>query len=205
MTVFIDMTVSLDGVAAGPEVGLSHPLGIGGGRLHRWIGMGGDQDIDDPPARAGEPDGIDAAAAAAMFEGTGAFVMGRTMFDVGIDLWGPDGAFGVPAFVVTHRAEPVLVRGATTFTFVTEGLETAVHWARDAAQGRDVCIAGGPTLADAALRAGLVDELVLHVVPVLFGEGTRLFEDGPLHRVELMPLATAQTAAATHQRYAVLR
>ncbi|MFF1635205.1 dihydrofolate reductase family protein [Leifsonia sp. NPDC058248] len=205
MTVFIDITVSLDGVAAGPEVGLAHPLGLGGGRLHRWIGMGDEQDIPDPPARAGEPDGMDAAAAAAMFEGTGAFVMGRTMFDVGIDLWGPDGAFGAPVFVLTHRTEPVLVKGPTTFTFVTEGLETAIRWARDAARGRDICVVGGPTVADAALRSGLVDELVLHIVPVIFGEGTRLFGDGPHPRVELLPLAVTQTPSATHLRYAVLR
>ncbi|MFF1877013.1 dihydrofolate reductase family protein [Leifsonia sp. NPDC058230] len=205
MSVFVDMTMSLDGVTAGPEVGRAHPLGLGGGRLHRWIGMGADQDIPNPPTRAGEPEAADEEAAAGMFATTGAVVLGRTMFDVGIDLWGPDGAFEVPAFVVTHRSEPVLVRGATTFTFVTEGIETAVSWAKDAAGDRDVAIVGGARVVDEAVRAGLVDELVVHLVPVVFGEGTRLFDEGPRVRVELEPISAVQTPAATHLRYRVLR
>jgi dihydrofolate reductase len=205
MSVFVDMTMSLDGVTAGPEVGRAHPPGLGGGRLHRWIGMGGDQDIPNPPQRAGEPEAADEEVAAGMLAGAGAVVLGRTMFDVGIDLWGPDGAFEVPAFVVTHRSEPVLVRGATTFTFVTEGVETALRWAKDAAGDRDVAIVGGARVVDEALKAGLVDELVVHIVPVIFGEGTRLFDDGPHPRVELEPLSVVQTPAATHLRYRVLR
>jgi dihydrofolate reductase len=185
-TVFLEMSITLDGFVAGPEISLQEPLGAGGEVVHRWLGS-------DHPA--------DRAATAAMFADTGAFVVGRRMFDVGIDEWGEDGAFGKPVVVVTNRPEASFARGATTFAF-TAGVDQALQQARDAAGGSDVCIVGGADIARQALGAGLVDELRMHVVPHLLGAGTRLFEGAP---VGLERVATSEGPEVLHVTYRVVR
>jgi dihydrofolate reductase len=115
------------------------------------------------------------------------------------------GAFGPPCFVVTHRPGETLVKGPTTFTFVTDGVEYALAQARDAAGDRDVCVMGGAGLGQQVLAAGLVDELRIHVAPVLFGAGTRLFEDHGDAHVALERTSVVATPAATHLTFRVLR
>jgi dihydrofolate reductase len=184
-SVVVDVSPSVDGFLAGPGVSVERPMGAAGLRLHRWIGLDG-----------GRPDADDRAAAQAMFAHTGAVVIGRRMFDVGIRTWGADGAWGMPTFVVTHRLEPELVRGPTTFAFVGS-LAAALAAARAVAGPRDVLIAGGAALVQQALAAGVVDALRLHVVPVLLGAGTRLFDGAPAG-FELEPVSSMQSANANH-------
>jgi dihydrofolate reductase len=186
MTTFLEMSISVDGHVAGPDTSAAHPLGVGGEVLHAWL------ESDHP---------VDRAALDAVFGTTGAFVIGRRMFDVGIDLWGADGAFGKPVVVVTHRLREPLQRGATAFSFVS-GVEQALQHAHEAAAGQDVCVVGGAELARQALAARLVDELRLHVVPHLLGTGEPLFRGAsvPLERV-----AAREGAAVLHVTYRVVR
>jgi dihydrofolate reductase len=186
--VFIEVSLSLDGIIAGPNVSAQVPMGESGHLLYDW--------------HAGGP--VDQAQAAAMFEGTGAVLIGRRTFEVAIDVWGEDGAFGRPCVVVTHRrAEPVL-RTRTSFEFVTGGLLPALRRARDLAAGQDVCIMGGATLARQYLAAGLVDELRVHLIPVVLGQGSRFF-DGFKDFLALTPSSASLTPKATHLRWQVNR
>ncbi|OLT15752.1 hypothetical protein BJF78_16040 [Pseudonocardia sp. CNS-139] len=189
--VVVEISPSVDGYVAGEGVSVERPFGDAGQRLHRWLGFDGD------------PDPQDVAAAGRSFGAAGAVVIGRRMFDVGIAQWGPDGAFGLPVFVVTSRPEPDLVRGPTTFAFVTGGVRAAVERAGTAAGDREVVVGGGAAVVQQALDAGLVDELRLHVVPVLLGRGTRLFERTP--GAELVPSGVVVTRNATHTTYRVAR
>jgi dihydrofolate reductase len=186
---FLEITISLDGFVAAHGVSLEHPLGVGGLRLHDWL--------------LGSPTPADREVADAMFATTGAFVLGRRMFDVGEGPWGADGAFGMPCFVVTHRPRETLVKGPTTFTFVLDGLRSAVEQARAVAGDRDVCVAGGASIARQAIAEGLVHELRVHLAPVLLGGGTRLFEPDGAVPVELERTAVVETPLATHLTYRV--
>jgi dihydrofolate reductase len=184
--VILHLSVSLDGFAAGPNDGPEHPLGEGGERLHAW--MAADQEL-----------------AAEFFAGTGAFMIGRRMFDLGIELWGEDGAFGKPCLVVTNREHAVVRRGPTTFTFVGDGIASALAQARAVAGEQNVCVAGGPTLAQQFLAAGLIDEMRLQVVPVLLGAGTRLFDNIGTRGIKLEQTRLIATPAATHLRFRVVK
>jgi dihydrofolate reductase len=132
-----------------------------------------------------------------MFSTAGAVVLGRRMFEVGIGTWGEDGAFGMPCFVATTRPHADVVRGPTTFQFVTGGVRRAVERARYAAGDRDVVIAGGAQTVQECLAEGLVSEIRLHVVPILLGGGTPLFGDFPA-AVELEQVSAVSTSLATH-------
>ena len=145
---FAQITMSLDGFTTGPNDGPDHPLGEGGLPLHRWI-----LDAAKTP--------VDTQVAGEMMADAGAFLIGRRMADIGIPLWGADGAFGTPCFIVTHRPAPTLVKGPTTFTYRTDGLAAALAAARVAAEGRQVGLAGGADLVRQALERGLLDELRL--------------------------------------------
>ncbi|WP_350277907.1 dihydrofolate reductase family protein [Kribbella sp. HUAS MG21] len=189
----VDISQSADGYVAGPGVALDAPFGSAGLRLHRWHGLDG-----------AAPTEGDKAASAAMFDNTGAIVLGRRMFDVGEEPGGADGAFGLPCFVVTSRPRPVLVKGPTTFTFVTDGLLSAIALAHAAAGDRDIVVPGGAAVVQQCLAAGVVDELRVHVVPVLLGGGTPLFGAVPAHR-ELEPTQVVATHLATHITYRLSR
>ena len=185
--VFAQITMSLDGFTAGPNDGPDHPLGEGGLALHRWI-----LDPDKTP--------VDAQVGAEMMADAGAFVIGRRMADIGIPLWGADGAFGKPCFIVTHRPAPTLVKGPTTFTYHTGGLESAIAAARAAANGRGICIAGGADVVRQALALGLLDELRLDLAPILLGRGQALFQGLTLPGT-LAPTRVLASPLATHLTY----
>lgn len=179
-----EVSVSLDGFVAGPSPTLEQPLGEGGEQLHEWAmpletfrrlhGMEGGE--------GGPDDELVAGTVAAQ----GAVVMGRKMFSGGSGpweddpnangWWGAEPPFGKPVFVLTHHAREPLVLGATTFTFVTDGIESAITQARAGAGNKDVLVAGGGETIRQALSAGVADELLLHVAPVLLGDGVRLFD-----------------------------
>ncbi|MET7407620.1 dihydrofolate reductase family protein [Streptomyces parvulus] len=201
MPVTADLAITLDGYVAGPNVSRDNPGGDGAGRIFDWIhtlaswrerqGMaGGDENRDSELVRE-------------WFDATGAVVMGRTMYDLGEEFWGDNPPFRTPVFVLTHRPRPTLVKeGGTTFHFVTEGIHSALEWARAAAGDRNVDIGGGADTVRQYLAAGLVDELQLHVVPVLLGGGLRLFEGlGDAGRRDLEQVGAVETPLATHLKY----
>ncbi|MHC8423549.1 dihydrofolate reductase family protein [Streptomyces sp. NB004] len=200
-TVTADLAITLDGYVAGPNVSRDNPGGDGAERIFDWIhtlaswrerqGMtGGDENRDSELVRE-------------WFDATGAVVMGRTMYDLGEEFWGDNPPFRTPVFVLTHRPRPTLVKeGGTTFHFVTEGIHSALERARAAAGDRNVDIGGGADTVRQYLAAGLVDELQLHVVPVLLGGGLRLFEGlGDAGRRDLEQVGAVETPLATHLKY----
>lgn len=192
-----DMSMSIDGFVAGPRQTMENPFGEGiDGRLHQWM-------FDEPEANA---DAIKAITAA------GAYIMGRNMFGPGRgewDLewngwWGDEPPYHAPVFVLTgHPRETVTMEGGTSYTFVTDGIESALAQARAAAGDADVAIAGGAHTVNQYLAAGLIDELRLHVAPVIIGAGERLF-DG-VTDTNLEPVATSSTALVTHLTYRPVR
>jgi dihydrofolate reductase len=206
----LDISMSLDGFIAGPNRTVEQPLGEGGERLHEWIvglasfrerhGMsGGERNADDDIVR----ETLDTA---------GAVLMGRRMFSggegpweddpVADGWWGDDPPFKVPVFVLTHHPrETVAKQGGTSFIFVTDGLESALGQAREAARGKDVSVAGGASLVQQCIQAGFLDEMQIHLVPVFLGEGVRLFDqlrDGP---GGLEVEGAIHSPAVTHIRY----
>jgi dihydrofolate reductase len=209
--IVIDLTTSLDGYVAGPDPTLTDPLGANGMQLHEWLFA-----TASFQAQHGGGDGersADDDRVAASLARVGAQVIGRRMFSGGDGPWADDpnadGWFGaeppfrVPVFVVTHHPrETREYPNGTSFVFV-EGVEEAVARAREAAGRGDVRIAGGASVAQQALRAGLVDRIDLHVVPVLLGGGTRLFEGGDFPRLELVE--TAGSARVSHLVYRPVR
>lgn len=174
--IYSETSISLDGFSAGPNDTPANGLGDNGESLHEWIyrlrawrerhGMqGGETDADD-------------ALIEEFFAPIGAVVMGRRMFDHGFAPWGETPPFHAPVFVVTHRPQPPIIKlGGTTFHFVDDGLESAIRQAREAAGERDVNIAGGASVVQQALRAGMIDRMQIHIAPVLLGGGVRLFDD----------------------------
>jgi dihydrofolate reductase len=210
---FLDISVSLDGFVAGPNQTLEQPLGEGGELLHEWVTRLASW--RDPHGLEGGESGPDDEVVAETVASTGAFLMGRRMFSSGSGpweedpkadgWWGDDPPFHAPVFVLTHHArDPVPKQGGTTYTFVTEGIEAALEAAREAAGEKDVQIAGGADVAQQYLRAGLLDTFQLHVVPILLGDGVRLFDDG-IGQVELECTRVVESPAVTHLRYRVRR
>ncbi|MEZ5101771.1 MAG: dihydrofolate reductase family protein [Thermoleophilia bacterium] len=205
----LSISMSLDGYVAGPDQGLEQPLGAGGEKLHEWAvatrtfralhgGEGGETGVDDERA-------------AAILGGVGATIMGRNMFGpvrgpwaepAWSGWWGDEPPYRSPVFVLTHHPRAPLTLGRTTFHFVTDGIEAALERARAAAGDADVSIGGGAATARQYLRAGLVDEVELHVAPVLLGAGERLLEDLGDGARDLEAAGIVSSPAAAHVRLA---
>lgn len=200
MTVTADMAISLDGCMAGTNVAIDNPAGDGAEPLFEWI-----HNLASWRQRQGMTGGEENRDSALMrewFDATGAVVMGRMMYDTGEEFWGDNPPFRAPVFVLTHRPRPTLVKeGGTTFTFVTDGIHSALDQAKAAAGDRNVDIAGGASTVQQYLGEGLIDELQLHVVPALLGEGLRLFEGLGTGRRNLEPVRVVDTPLATHVKY----
>lgn len=198
--VIAEVSVSLDGYVAGPNPTLEEPLGRGGEGLHEWaFGL---KSFREAHGMEGGETGPDDDLVAEAWSTAGAFVMGRRMFSGGEGPWDGDPNAGSwwenppfqrPVFVVTHHEREPLVKGETTFTFVTDGIESAVAQARAAAGERNVEIGGGAETIDGAIAAGVVDELFLHVVPTLLGDGARLFAGLEPQNFERTRLAESPT------------
>jgi dihydrofolate reductase len=205
------MSLSLDGYYAGPQHSgdggwMESAEAAGFFRITRWateamawrerLGFaGGEQDTNSE-------------ILAETFEGAGAYVMGRRMADGGEVPWGEEPPFRAPVFVVTHRPRETVVRkGGTSFTYVTDDVASAVERARAAANGKNVAVAGGGNLLRQVLEAGLLDELEIHIAPVVLGAGMRLLDDGlglgDFEAIELEPSRVVHTPRVTHIRYTV--
>jgi dihydrofolate reductase len=209
-----NITMTLDGYVAGPNQSAENPLGEGADRLHDWLlklktfrtihgdTTGGETGTNDDVLREA-------------FENVGATIMGRNMFGGGPGpwkkpfwkgWWGDSPPFHHPVFVLTHHArEPLPMQGGTTFSFVTDSIESALNHARRAANGKDVALGGGANVAQQYLTAGLIDELEIHLVPFFLGGGTRLFDNVDCRKVKLEPIRMIGGPAVTHLKYRVLK
>jgi len=204
------ISMSLDGFVAGPEQSVKNPLGTGGEGLHGWVialaawrsrhGMQGGEVNENTRVLEEEQANI------------GATIMGRNMFGghpgpwdakkPWNGWWGDDPPFHHPVFVLTHHARaPLKMQGGTTFTFVTDGIQSALEQARKAAGGKDIALAGGAKACAQYLKAGLVDEMVLHLVPTLLGSGERLFDAVGDNLRGLKLVRTVATAAVVHLKF----
>ena len=190
------ISVSLDGFVAGPNQSVKEPLGIGGERLHEWVTAL--QTWRSAHNQAGGDVNESTAVLEREMANIGATIMGRNMFgghpgswsetEPWKGWWGNNPPFHHPVFVLTHHArDPLVMEGGTTFTFVHDGIESALDKARRGANGKDVALSGGAQIAQQYLKAGLVDEMQLHMVPVLLGSGERLFDNvDDLHGLTLV-------------------
>jgi len=178
---YLELSMSLDGFITGPNDTHEQPLGERGDRPHEWIWR--------------DSSTIQAKAAA-----TGAIIAGRRTYDL-VDGWGGSHPFhGVPLFVLTHRVPASVPQGATPFTFVTDGIESALRQARAAAGDKNIYVLGGAAVAQQYVKARLLDEIQLHVVPVLLGGGVRLFDNLGAGLIEFEPAEVAEALGVVHLR-----
>ena len=203
-----DISISLDGFVAGPNQSERHPLGEGGEELHEWaLGL---EAWRAPHGKEGGEVNASSAVLEESQEGLGATIMGRNMFGGSgawekhpwDGWWGDEPPFKMPVFVLTHHPrKPLEMNNDTVFTFVTEGPEVALGLAREAAGDDDVGLSGGAQAAQQYLRAGLIDEMQLHLVPVLLGGGVRLFEGLGDDLPELECVRVVKAPGVTHLKY----
>jgi dihydrofolate reductase len=209
-----NITMSLDGYVAGPNQSVENPLGEGGERLHDWaVKLKSFREIHGD--RSGGETGPNDDVLRERFANLGATIMGRNMFGGGPGpwgkgpwkgWWGDNPPFHAPVFVLTHHArEPLAMQGGTTFTFVTDGIESALKQAKKAAGGKDVMLGGGASVAQQYLAAGLIEEMEIHVVPLLLGGGARLFDHLGALDVRLEPVRTIEGPGVTHLKYRVVK
>jgi dihydrofolate reductase len=206
------LAISLDGFVAGANQNTENPLGVGGMALHEWFfGLKAWREMH------GEEGGEVNASNAVMEEAqsnVGATVMGRNMFGGGPGpwseddpwngWWGDNPPYHGPVFVLTHHErEPLEMEGGTTFTFVTDGIESALEQAKRAAGGQDVLLGGGANVAQQYLVAGLIDEFELHIVPILLGDGERLFQN--VGTLKLEQVRAIDAPGVTHIKYRVIK
>jgi len=199
-----DISMSLDGFVTGPNDGIEKGLGEGGERLHEWL-----YGLASWRERHGYEGGTtdrDAEVLEEAFATTGAILMGRRMFDIGEAPWGDDPPFHMPVFVLTHEPrDPVTKLGGTTFTFVADGLDSGLEQARTAAGDQDVSVSGGANILQQCLTAGLLDEIQIHLVPILLGDGVRLFDHPPDQQLELETTRVIESPTVTHLKFRVPR
>jgi dihydrofolate reductase len=205
----LDISTSLDGYVAGPDPNPEQPLGAGGEKLHEWALRL--RTWRESHGYEGGEDNQDGEILAEVSASLGASIMGRGMFGGGTGRWdeswrgwwGDEPPFDWPVFVLTHHPrERIDFPNGASFTFVTDGIESALEQAQAVAGDKDVGISGGAEVAQQYLAAGLLDEIQVHVAPVLLGSGTRLF-DGT--EGDLEPLRVAHSPAVTHLKYRVVR
>ena len=204
------ISISLDGFVAGPNQSLENPIGEGGMRLHQWLfetASWREQHGQRGGARTVDSDVVDE-----LVQDVGAYIMGRKMFGGGAGNWDPtwkgwwgdDPPYHVPVYVLTHHTrEPLPMQGGTTFTFVTSGIGSALEQARSAAGDRNIAIAGGAHTVQQFMAAGMLDELYLHIVPIVLQAGERLLEN--VGDPTLQPVSVIAAPAVTHVKYRIVR
>jgi len=207
--VVLYISMSLDGYIAGANEGIDNPMGDGGERLHDWLFKGPDAAVSGRKSSGKglflfNNESINGKVVQEIFDSAGAFLMGRGWFDNGEKPWGEYPPFHVPVFVITHRMREKLVKGATSFTFITEGLAAAVKAAMAAAGNKNI-ITGGADIPRQLLKAGLLDEMIITVVPVLLGRGLRLFDETLRKQIELEKISVMEAPDVTHFRFRVIK
>ncbi|MBA3677411.1 MAG: dihydrofolate reductase [Sphingosinicella sp.] len=185
----LSFSMSLDGFIAGPDVSAQLPMGRHGERLHDWMFKA--------------PSDLDRRMAREMSENVGAVLLGRRTFDLGLSHWGGT-PYKTPTFVLTHEPLDPLSTKTGTFIFVQAGIESALQQARAAGGGKDIVVMGA-NLAQQYLKAGLADEIVIQLVPVLLGSGTRLFDHIGDRRIELATTTALPSPSVTHLRFEVVK
>jgi dihydrofolate reductase len=204
-----NITMSVDGYVAGPNQSVENPLGVGGEQLHEWAFA--TRTFRSIHGMDGGATGPDDDIAKEYFQNVGATIMGRHMFGGGDGpwgdepwngWWGDDPPFHMPVFVLTHHArDPLAMQGGTTFHFVTEGIHTALKRAKDAAQGKDITLGSGADVAQQYLKAGLIDEMNIHVVPILLGDGARLFDNMERQQTAFECVCVVSSPTVSHYKY----
>jgi dihydrofolate reductase len=190
----LDLSMSLDGFIAGPKDDVKPERELAGlDLLHNW--RFGSQSPAESEAYEVEK-----------FKPMGAGIVGRRMLDLGIGPWGENPTFHMPIFVLSHEPrKPITKQGGTTYYFVTAGIESALKQAEEAADGKDIMMLGGANAAQQYLKAGLLDEIHLHLVPILLGEGIRLFENIGTEHIELEKISVSDDPGVTHFKFRVVR
>jgi dihydrofolate reductase len=202
--VICDITMSLDGFIAGPNARPGNPIGDGGARLHHW--MFPLEGWREPQGLKGGRTDEDSNVVEESSARAGAFLMGRRMFDEGEEPWGDTPPFRRPVFIVTHDAHDTIVKdGGTTYTFVTDGIERALELARAAAGDLDVAISGGANVVQQLIKAGVLDELQLHLAPILLGGGVRLFDNLGDVGVDFEGTRVIASPRVTHLQFRLVR
>lgn len=187
-----NISMSLDGFIAGSNITVDNPMGNGGEKLHDWM-------------FSGKTESEAMAFQEAEFKPIGAIILGRRMFDLGVELWGDNPVFHAPGFVISHTStEKVVKQGGTTYTFVTDGAESALKQAKAAAGNKDVMVIGGANVIQQFIKAGWLDELQIHLIPILLGDGTRLFHPVD-QQVALERIEVTDAPDATHLRYRIVK
>ncbi|MEA2442406.1 MAG: hypothetical protein QOH76_3830 [Thermoleophilaceae bacterium] len=205
------IAMSLDGFVAGPNQSEENPLGEGGEQLHEWA-----LELEawrKPHGREGGVVNASTQVVEEAFENVGASLMGRNMFggdgpwgdDPWDGWWGDEPPFHMPVFVITHHEREPLQKEGTTFTFVTDGIESAFEQAREAAGGKDISLGGGADVAQQYLKAGLIDEMQIHLVPVVLGGGSRLFDNLDGAEIRLEQTRAIEAPGVTHLTYRVVK
>jgi len=187
-----DISMSLDGFITGPNVRIGNGMGDDGDRLHDWMF---DAKTETDAKIVAEKNAL-----------TGAVIMGKRMFDVGFEPWGDPPPFKMPVFVVTHeKRDPLSMQGGTTYNFVTDGISAALDLAHAAAGDKNVGVWGGANIIRQYLKAGLLDEMYIQLIPILLGDGIRLFEGFDPDGIKLQKTNVIETPAATHFRFEVVK
>jgi dihydrofolate reductase len=200
--VFFDSGISLDGYLAGDNRGPQNPLGDHGPTIHNWmyqqkafwesLGMEG-----------GKQDNEDGTIIRDVFRRTGAYIMGKRMFEEGEANW-PEDLYKAPVYVLTHeKRDPWIQKGSTSFYFVNDGIESALEAAKEATKGKDIRIQGGADTIQQYLNAGLVDEFVIHIAPIIVGSGIRLFDNIDRGRFQVDIVKTVPSSLTTHIYYSL--
>ncbi len=205
----LNITMSLDGYVAGRNQSVTHPLGEGGEQLHEWAFA--TRTFRSVHGMEGGATGPDDDIAAQYFQNVGATIMGRHMFGGGDGpwgfspwngWWGENPPFHMPVFVLTHHGrDPLEMQGGTTFHFVTEGIHAALQRAKDAGRGKDITLGGGAAVAQQYLKAGLIDQMDIHVVPALLGDGVRLFDNTSGQQAGYECIRIVNSPTVSHYKY----
>jgi dihydrofolate reductase len=192
--VILDMSMSLDGFIAGPKDDTNPDRELGAlDILHDWMVSG----KTEHEAEKWE---------SAYLKHAGAFIMGRRVFDFGVGPWGANPIFHAPCFVLSNKAQETIIKqGGTSYTFITDGIESALEKARAAAGEKDIVLNGGANAAQQYLKAGLLDEINLHLVHVLLGEGIPLFENIGTEQIKLEEISVTHSPGVIHLRFRVVR
>lgn len=208
-----NITMTLDGYVAGPNQSVAKPLGEGAEHIHDWLFKL--KSFREMHGEEGGETGTNDDVVRETLENVGATIMGRNMFGGGPGpwgdnpwkgWWGDNPPFHTPVFVLTrHPREPLVTDGGTIFFFVTDGIESALKQASEAARGKDVALGGGANVAQQYLAAGLIDEMEIHLVPILLGAGERLFDNLRGAGVKLEPIRVVEAPGVTHLKYRIVK